>query len=68
MSETIENRDYYAFLRWFQETHPEMYLKYGQQVNIPLEWEGINISRGNIDPTDYERLVQIESDYSTSGR
>jgi len=58
MLATPQNLQYFAFLRWFQTTYPDMYAKYWKNVQIPIDGEKIRITTPRIDPKDFETLLK----------
>ena len=56
-------KNYYHFIRWLQNRHPDMYVKYWKNINVPKLSEKIDIVGSAIDPADQKRLMQIEYDY-----
>ena len=63
MPETPLNKEYFAFMQWFQNNHPDLYIKYWTNIIIPVNGEKINVSDTVIDAKDFDQLVQIEYDY-----
>jgi hypothetical protein len=54
-------------MRWFQNSHPDMYVKYWKSISIPKLSEKVNLAGSIIDPNDLQKLVQIEYDYYSDG-
>jgi len=54
-------------MRWFQNSHPDMYVKYWNRISIPQFSEKVNLAGGIVDPNDLQKLVQIEYDYYSDG-
>jgi len=67
LTETVKTKNYYYFMRWFQNSHPDMYVKYWNRISIPQFSEKVNLAGGIVDPNDLQKLVQIEYDYYSDG-
>jgi len=67
LTETVKTKNYYHFMRWLQNSYPDMYVKYWNRISIPKFSEKVNLAGSILDPADLQRLVQIEYDYYSEG-
>ena len=64
MSDIITN-EYNNFMKWFKENHPEMYEKYGRNIDVPFQ-EGGGVAVNNswkISEEEHEAISKIARTY-----
>ena len=63
LPENPQEKEYFAFMKWFQLAHPLFYLKYWKIITMPQSGNRVSLSTMKIFPIDHLILVQIENEY-----
>ena len=68
MPEDFYKKDYIAFMQWFKTTHPDLYHKYGANITMAKDKEGVSIRGDNIPVSEFEMIMQIQYEYASKNK
>jgi len=58
-----QKEEYNSFMKWFADTYPALFKKYGKEIIAPADNSGVSVNRRNLDTDTFNMLVQLERDY-----
>jgi hypothetical protein len=63
MTLPLKIQDYNDFMVRFKENYPSLHNKYGNNITVSKNDEGVSIKGDNISAQDFEFIMQIQYEY-----
>ncbi len=63
MDRTPEMGNHVAFMEWFQNKYPELYMHCWKAIEVPLHVEGMTVEKDGMDSETYKSVIKIIKEY-----